>query len=201
MTTHHGTIDSIAQAVVRQVGVALDLTGVKVTISIDRRGAIAGYGFGGRSPNGSTVLLYIDPQFPRVDSLLVHRLPSLLAHEMHHAKRWRNPGYGSSLLEAMVSEGMADRFAHELLGTPLPPWSEAFPATQDATLLAFARAEFDSRTYNHARWFFDESAELPRWTAYTLGYRLVAAYIAAHPGTTATSLVTRPANDFRDALP
>jgi len=197
LASHRATIDSLFGATLALVQRALPVTDVLVTISPDRSRAIGGYGLGGRTPNAATVDLFVDMTFPGIDSLLPQRLPGLLAHELHHAMRWRRPGYGSSLLEAMISEGMADRFAHELLGTPLPPWSEAFPRADTERFLALARAEFDSRSYNHARWFFDADPQLPRWTAYTLGYRLVEAYQQAHPGSSAAQLVTMPAQAFR----
>jgi uncharacterized protein YjaZ len=120
-----------------------------------------------------------------------------VAHELHHVKRWRGPGYGRTLLEAMVSEGLADHFSIELLGAPVPPWSDAFPRDQTTQLLERARPEFDSTSYDHERWFFVASPTLPRWTGYTLGFRLVEAYQAAHMGATAADLVNTPAGAFR----
>jgi hypothetical protein len=196
---NRASIDSLARWAITLAENALSLTGVTVTITPDAGRAISGYGVGGRTPDANTVQLFIDHAFPGMDTLLASRLPPLVAHEMHHAKRWRNPGYGASLLEAMISEGLADHFAQELLGTERQPWSNAFPMDQTETLLSRARPEFDSRSYDHARWFFDADPSLPRWTGYTLGYRLVDAYIEVHAGSSASSLVTTPASAFRPA--
>jgi uncharacterized protein YjaZ len=193
-------IDTLARATIRLAENALAVTGVIITITPDASRAIPGYGVGGHSSDANTVQIFIDAAFPGIDTLLAHRLPPLVAHEMHHAKRWSNPGYGSSLLEAMVSEGLADHFAQELLGTEIRPWSNSFPDDQTAALLTRAQPEFDSRSYNHARWFFNVDSSLPPWTGYTIGYRLVRAYILAHPGSSAVGLVTTPANAFRPPL-
>lgn len=190
-------IDSLVWQTVRRVEPVLEIDGVTLSIIPDPTRAIGGYGVGGYTPDGRTVQVFIDPGFPALDVLIAERIPPIVAHEMHHAKRWRKPGYGSSLLEAMVSEGMADHFARELLGTALQPWSSAFPVSETSHWLDLARPEFDSRAYSHAAWFFGNASTPPRWTGYTLGYRLVQAYLDAHPGSSATSLVAAPASAFR----
>lgn len=180
-----------------RVTAVLPLTGVTITVHADASRAIGGYGVGGFTPDARTVDLYLDPAFPGLAELLPSRLPPMLAHELHHAQRWRGPGYGRTLLEAMVSEGLADHFAIELLGVPVPPWCDAFGHDQSSRYLELARPELDSAAYSHERWFFVQSATLPRWTGYTLGFRLVESYQAAHPGAPAADLVNTPAGAFR----
>ncbi len=76
--------------------------------------------------------------------------------------------------------------------------SDAFARDQTAAYLELARPEFDSDRYSHDRWFFDAGLpQLPRWTGYTLGWRLVERYQAAHSGATAAALVNRSAQEFR----
>ncbi len=87
-----------------------------------------------------------------------------------------------TLLEALVSEGLADHFAIELLEVPVPPWSDALPWTETAHYLELAQPEFDSVEYGHPRGFFGSSPDLPCWTGYTLGFRLVESYQAARVG-------------------
>ena len=110
--------------------------------------------------------------------------------------RDRGPGYGQSLLEALISEGLADHFAVALLRIPPPPWTHALTAEQLDNALAKARPEFDRRPYDHSRWFFG-AGDIPRWTGYALGYHLVTKYLATHPDQTAASLVDVPAGAFR----
>lgn len=175
---------------------ALPISGVTVTVTADASQAIGGYGVGGFTPDSRTVRLFIDPAFPGLADVLMDRINPMLAHEFHHAARWRGPGYGSTLLEAMVSEGLADHFSGEQMGTPVPPWSQAFDRAQDAHWLAQARPLFDT-AYPHDVWFFGSSPAVPRWVGYTVGYRLVADYLSAHPGASATTLVNTPASTFR----
>lgn len=194
---HVGAIESLARATLASVASRLEVVGVTITIVPDPDQAIGGWGLGGFTPDAATVSIYLDPDFPELGALLPSRLPQLLAHELHHAVRHRQPGYGGTLFEAMISEGMADRFAIELLGVPVPPWSGALTASEADRLLEIARLEFDAAGYDHPKWFFGSTGAVPRWTGYTLGYRIVAAYQDAHPGATAASLVATPAATFR----
>lgn len=185
----HDTIDSI-----RTVHT---VSGVTITVFADAGRAIGGYGIGGRTPDATTVEIFVDPAYPDLANVLAARLPGMVAHEMHHVFRWRGPGYGRTLLEAMVSEGLADRFSIELLGVPVPPWSDALTPTEAAAMLDLARPELDATSYDHARWFFGSTPQVPRWTGYTLGYDFVTDYQAAHGGALAIDLVDTPAGAFR----
>jgi uncharacterized protein YjaZ len=184
------------ESTLRQVIKVFPLTAVKIIVVPDPKRAIPNYGIGGYTPNANTVFIYLDLAFPEFPRVVAERLPATLAHELHHCMRWRGPGYGRTLFEALITEGLAEHFALELLGAHRP-WSDAFPRDDTAKFLALAQPEFDSTTYNHPRWFFGGDPTLPRWTGYTLGFRLVEAYKAQHSGATAVTLVHMPARVFR----
>lgn len=194
---HAPALESLTRVALAAASTRLEIIGVTITIVPDPGRAIAGWGIGGFAPDAETVTISVDPEYPGLAALLPARLPALVAHELHHTVRHRRPGYGATLFEAMISEGMADRFAIELLGAPPPPWSDALTTGEGARLLELARPEFDARGYDHPKWFFGTTAAVPRWTGYTLGFRLVSAYQEAHPGATAADLVTTPASAFR----
>ena len=176
---------------------SLAVSGVTIRVGTDASETIAGYGAGGYTPDATHVYLHVDLNHTDLGAVYQDRLPLLMAHELHHAMRWRDPGYGKTLFEAMISEGMADHFAIETVGGSPPPWSSAFPSDSTAYYTDVARSEFDWEDYDHARWFFGTDPALPRWTGYTLGYRYVEAYLLAHAGTTAAGLVGAPASAFR----
>ncbi len=187
----------LLDATIDGVAAVLDLHGVTVTLDTDATRAIAGYGVGGFTPDGSHVRIDVDPSFPALADVIGERLPFVCAHELHHAKRFRGPGYGATLLEALVSEGLADHFAVVQLGAPPPPWTHAFPTASNEEYLEIARRELDSRDYDHARWFYGASDDLPNWTGYTLGFQLIAEYLAGHTSETAATLANAPAEWFR----
>ena len=106
--------------------------------------------------------------------------------------RWGLRGYSwGTLLEALVTEGLADHFAVELMGSPVPPWCMLFPETELPAYVELARPELDDPAFDYDEWFRRDG------TGYTLGYYIVAQYLASHPGSSAASLVGADAEAFR----
>ncbi len=180
----------------RSVAALLPIGGITVQVGSEPDPLATGWGVTGGFRGGTLVELSIQPDLP--DAQLAAQLAFVAAHEFHHVARSRGPGYGfGTLLEAMVSEGLADHFALELLGGPEPPYLLAFSAAQLEQWLARARPLFDSRTYGHDAWFFGTDPEIPRWTGYALGFELVSGYQARHGNPSAASLWNTPGEDFR----
>jgi len=98
-----------------------------------------------------------------------------VAHEVHHCLRMGAVGYGRTLGEALVSEGLAGQFTRRLFGNPPEPWERA---VDDAALRAHGpdAAALAATGYDHAAWFFG-TGELPRWLGYTLGYAMAGKWL------------------------
>ena len=122
-----------------------------------------------------------------------------LFHEAHHALRWEGPGYGETLGGALVSEGLAQRFVHEMMSCPPEPFEHAVPASTCEAYRPHARAGFDDMDYDHAGWFYGAAA-IPNWLGYTLGLRMVDRFLAAHPHLSALRLAHADAEIFRQTL-
>jgi len=104
----------------------LPVTAEDVVITHNPLATIPELGIGGLSPNGYLVQPSVDPAHPDFWKALQVHLSRTLAHELHHCARWRDPGYGSSLGETLVSEGLADRFDLEVHpGAPPYHWANA----------------------------------------------------------------------------
>jgi len=116
-----------------------------------------------------------------------------VAHEAHHCMRNAAIGYGETLGEALVSEGLAGRFVERIFGTAPEPWESAM---DEATLRAHLPndAVLASSDYNHATWFYGQDARLPRWIGYTLGYRIVGDWLATVPAPDAATWAGVPAD-------
>ena len=153
----------------------------------------------GFSPRPGVVFLTLDPDSPNLPASLGEPLERMLAHEMHHALRWDRVGYGRTLGEALASEGLAGRFVEELYASPPEPWERAVPRDGLAEHARAAEAAFEDAGYGHAEWFFGGGGR-PRWVGYTLGWELVGAYLAAHPGARPSRLAGEPAAVFRPSL-
>lgn len=100
-------------------------------------------------------------------------------HEAHHCLRMAGPGYGTTLEEALVSEGLAGRFVVEALGTEPESWERIMPPEEALRHLPGPEALGDAG-YDHGEWFFGTGA-LPRWLGYTLGYAVVGRWMAVTP--------------------
>jgi hypothetical protein len=125
--------------------------------------------------------LGIDPGNPNLEtSLKDGALRRLVAHEAHHCMRNVAIGYGATLGEALVSEGLAGRFVERIFGTAPEPWENAM---DEASLRAHLpdNALLASSDYNHATWFYGQDARVPRWIGYTLGYRIAGDWLATVP--------------------
>lgn len=102
--------------------------------------------------------------------------------------RYREPGYGESLGEVMVSEGMASLYETEHSSQP-PIYTTVNITEQD---IARAKELFNNKTYDHREWFFG-TKDIPRWFGYTYGYRLCKYYADRH-NTNAKEMVHLPAD-------
>jgi uncharacterized protein YjaZ len=152
----------------------------------------------GYAPERGVVYVTVDPENPILRTNPSRSLERMLAHELHHSSRWDGPGYGKTLGEALVSEGLAGHFAQEAYGGEREPW-EQLPARTLRPYVSKAQAAWQSADYNHAEWFFG-SQEFPAWVGYSLGYELAGCYLAAHGDARASTLVHAEAADFRTFL-
>jgi len=137
-----------------------------------------------------------------VEALVAGALQRQVVHELTHCLRFAAAGYDHTLGDALVSEGLCGHFVRQCLGTPPEIWESALTPEQLAEWLPRAR-EAEASRHDHAAWFFGRGrGAAPRWTGYTLGYLLVGRYLAAHPGTEASSLIGMHAGRLlRDAWP
>ena len=149
------------------------------------------WGIGGHAPAPGLIQIVLNPD--RFDPALMIRT---LVHEFHHLIRWDGPGYGRSLGEALVSEGLAGHFIQQVLGGKPDPWDSVTPASGVARTAMNAWARLD---YDHARWFFGKG-DLRKWTGYGLGHRLVAEHLAQGEGEDTASLAWAKADEFRAAM-
>lgn len=162
--------------------------------SLDDVGGICGY-----TPRAEEMFLYLDVGCQRFEkSLREDGLTRTLIHELHHAARWCAPGYGETLFDALVTEGLADHFVYQVTGQPPDPWSTALSDAEFAYWMNVAERCFDDVSYAHDEWFFGcPEKQMPKWIGYTLGYAIVGRYLSQHPHESPASLVHAPSGRFR----
>lgn len=163
----------ISSAVEKSVKIAekdLDINQIDIFFVSASESIIPEYGIGGRTPGPNHIYLTLDPDS---DLLSEDHLVETLLHEMHHAMRWRSSGYGITLGEAMVSEGLACMYESVYRGT-VPIYARtAIPQSQ----IDQAKKLLDTNDswLEHDRWFYG-SDDIVRWFGYTYGYRICREY-------------------------
>lgn len=170
---------------------------IDIVVRDNPDGAIPEVGIGGYTLDTNYISISLNPNFPDFNSVIEKELNRTLAHEIHHALRMRERGYGETLLEALVTEGLADHFDIEVNNQKPEPWSTALNEEQTSELMEKAKTEFNSKNYSHNTWFFgSKEKRIPRWTGYSLGFKIVGDYLKKNPKEKPSTLVDRQAELF-----
>lgn len=185
---------------------------ITIELAISSSNVLPFLGLGGRTnKNDSSITIeyYYDPGNPnfKTESLI-----NGLVHECCHASRLRMPHWQLTMLECMITEGLADHFMIEVTHCDIPKWSQAISEDEIERYLIKAKPilytkhdswnkEFNEKYF--VPWMFGRSGEDPiaGWTGYTLGWRIVDNYLKAHPGIHVASLVWTPAEEIASATP
>ncbi|MGK8934697.1 DUF2268 domain-containing putative Zn-dependent protease [Pluralibacter gergoviae] len=150
----------------------------------------------GFCPESGLITITVDPQSPAFCQNDAQSLERMFAHELHHAARRAAVGYGATLGEVIVSEGLAGHFALEVFAGEPEPWERL--SAEDVTPWLPSLSElWDSRDYDHNAWFFG-TGSLPRWLGYSAGFQLLSRYFAANPHQRASLLAGEGAEAFRE---
>jgi uncharacterized protein YjaZ len=152
--------------------------------------AIPEYGIGGNSPGPNHVYISFDSNSGKITQ---DGLDETLLHEIHHCMRWRNPGYGETLGETMISEGMACLY-EEQHSSRAPIYAKISLKKKQ---ISEAKKLINSKNYNHNDWFFGSKA-IDRWFGYSYGYKLCKDY-SVKTGKSASELVNIKAQQILDS--
>lgn len=187
----------VVRATIARAEAKLPLPATRVSLRARPEATIPELGVGGFTDVVTGhVFVSMDPAFHDMQTALQTWLPLTLAHELDHAQRVLDgPGYGRTLLQNMVSEGLADSFAGQVFpGAPAIPWDHSLSLAAEHVVWAFARPRLGhvQNSGRHAMWFYG-TGRVPRWAGYTIGYDIVTSYLRAHPGATPASITDLPA--------
>lgn len=181
-------IRAAARDAVAKASAHVELPAFDLVVRAQAEGVIPDWGMRGTAPAPGVIELALNPA--RLDHALVVRT---LVHEFHHLIRWDGPGYGRSLGEALVSEGLAGHFVLQVLGGRPDPWDATVPSSG---LTRRVIKEWSRLDYNHGEWFFGKG-DIRKWSGYGFGHKLVAEFMARHPGKDPVTLAHRKADNFR----
>lgn len=187
--------DTFSSSVV-EIGKLIPIRDIDVIVEPGKN-VIPETGLAGYAPKRNTAHITIDPNNQNLLDSFDQEFPATLGHEMHHCLRWEKPGYGCTLKQALISEGLACCFETELRGGNAPFYATFVPAGDMEALLIAAEPQLDEVNYDHRAWFFgSEERGIPRYAGYSLGYQVVSRYLA-RANSTASELWDVPS----DAIP
>ena len=119
-------------------------------------------------------------------------LPRDAAHEVNHSVRiLGGTGFGTTLLQQIISEGIATAFDQVAFPGPPDPWTQAITPAQECVLWKKAKPQLgDAGLYD--LWMFGGPG-VPHWTAFTIGYHIVNDYRNHHPDVSWATLTSTSA--------
>jgi len=171
-------IEKSINETLKEIGDLILVTDVDIVVADNPKSAIPEIGVGGFAPTAHLIYINIDPEYSGIEERLSAEIRSTLIHEFHHCARAKVVGYGETLLEAMVSEGLADHFELEITKESPKPWDIAVRGEDLDRLEIKAKLEFNSNKYDHGLWFFGTNdSVIPRWAGYSLGFKIVGNYL------------------------
>jgi len=190
------TITTIIKETLTLINTKMNITDLRFKVQLSPQNVIPEIGIGGFNPNENEIIISLNSNFSNLTNSILIELPPLVAHEVHHANRRRSVGYGSTLLEACITEGLADSFSIELFNIEPPIWSTALNELELEQWINTASNTWNESGYNHSDWFLGTSTEIPRWTGYSIGFELTQKFLDENSGKLASNLHDEPANSF-----
>ncbi|KKU58578.1 MAG: hypothetical protein UX80_C0001G0017 [Candidatus Amesbacteria bacterium GW2011_GWA2_47_11b] len=175
----------------------LHLGEVEVVVVNNPRVVIPEMGMVGRTIDSKNVVVSLDPHHPNLSTTLETDLLKTLLHEYHHCARQAALGFPQTLLDALISEGLADNFQIEITGGKPPRWAVALTEAELTQATKMAEMEYSNPGYDHKGWFFGSKDQgIPRWAGYSLGFKIVSDYLRAHHQESSSSLHALPSGEF-----
>lgn len=160
------------------------LPGPSTAITIGYAGlqVIPQTGTNGYTNPGSGVITIGFEQTPQASFSTITQLwlARTLSHEIDHSVRvLAGPGFGITLLEQIITEGISSAFDMSAFpGTP-NPWDRAITRSQECALWKQAQGQL-GKAGLYDEWMFGQPG-IPHWTAFTIGYDIVTGYRQHHP--------------------
>ncbi len=193
---HQDQIEAIIAAGVAAIDELMPIDQLQIRVVENTNLVIPEIGMGGYNPLTEEVIIANDASYPDLEKALDENLLAILAHEVHHAKRRRSVGYGNTLFQAAVSEGLADHFSMEVAGVAAPLWAVALTGVELQQWTEKASQSWNQPTYDHFAWFVGADPNIPRWAGYSIGFDLVKSYLSENPHKLPSRLHDEPASSF-----
>lgn len=170
---------------IRAVSRHLELNNIDV-VAYGSDSVIPELGMNAYTEHAHLVRFWLDPTHPKLAQSFDVSFPALLAHELHHLVRERGPGYGRTLRDSLVSEGLACQFEKEVSGQ-LPVYGAEVASDEVAQQLARI-APFINGPFSPAWMFGSHEQGIDRSFGYKLGSTLVGQWLRKQGKTAAQAV-------------
>lgn len=180
----------------------LGISYVNVTVYSNPNFVIPETGEGGYAVSGDWFQLYIDStrSEEELKQIINNNIPLTIYHELNHVARWNSTGYGSTLSEAIITEGLASVFAAENWEKVKAPWTEFSSEELNNFLDIYQkRDKANDNKYEHNEWFYG-TGRLPKWIGYKLGFHFVSQVRKKHPKIIWEELIKMDSEKIRGLL-
>ena len=98
-----------------------------------------------------------------------------------------------TLLDAMITEGIADAFASGIAPEHRPHWLTALPPDVERAIWPNVESRLDETDpLEIRRYLFGDDDRVPVWTGHAIGYAIVQSYLATHPDARIASIIGQP---------
>ncbi|HET8575203.1 MAG TPA: DUF2268 domain-containing putative Zn-dependent protease [Candidatus Paceibacterota bacterium] len=183
-----------------QAASLLDLTfPVNVTVYPKASWTISETGEGGYTPTEDWVQISIDMTEKKhtAEEILETRVPGAIFHEFNHLKRWQTQGFGETLEELLVTEGLAGAFEKEQWTRYAPPWLLVNEKIiQEYLSLIKTKCSNPAEPCNYPEWFHGVNSEIPKWLGYSVGFYIIQKALEKKPNETVLTLTRKPAKEI-----
>ncbi len=128
-------------------------------------------GISGYTPWKDTIFLFVHPKARHINPYL----NMTIAHEYIHSVS-REYHEWSTLLDALVFEGLAELFITEHFNGHISPWAKALTVEDCRKYLVQIKKKLKSKNDEDYRDVFFNNKTYPLWAGYSIGYQIVKSY-------------------------
>lgn len=193
-----GVVQTVQKAIKRQ-NEFLNHGECHILIFADTFGVIPEQGVGGRCGQPDIMNIFIDPNHTAGVKHNVEKwLPSALAHELYHARRYTTHKFGTTLGESLIEEGLPSVFEEFMQPDLEVPYAHHLNRKELTQVWKKTKPLLNSKDYNRDDWFYG-SSEIKKWTGYSLGYDIVCQYMEKRGEKNPAEFVDVSAKDFLEA--
>lgn len=169
----------------------LEIKNVDIVLQVEPIYIIPGYGVNCDCPADDLIHLYFNPNETGFLDLIKTNTKELIALASFVLNRRRFPGYGTTLFDMMVSEGLANHFGTEINSDKQPMWTNSLSNEDLKKYLDMAKPNFDITVYPDVfyKWFRGSTPEIPMWAGYNIAYHIISEYLKKNPVNSISEIV------------